>query len=96
MTGWAAVAIVAIVVWGIVQLSRSRDRTQRRDDGATESRETREIREKAQREIAALHERIAVLERIATDGNSPAARETKRISDQIEALRDKQDGSDPE
>lgn len=44
----------------------------------------------AQREIENLRERIKVLERIATDGNSLDARETKRISAEIEALRDKQ------
>ncbi|WP_370187620.1 hypothetical protein [Qipengyuania sp.] len=44
----------------------------------------------AQREIENLRERIKVLERIATEGNSLDARETKRIAAEIEALRDKQ------
>ncbi|MXO94996.1 hypothetical protein GRI34_01020 [Erythrobacter aquimaris] len=44
----------------------------------------------AQREIENLRERIKVLERIATDGNSLDAKETRRISAEIEALRDKQ------
>lgn len=43
-----------------------------------------------EREIEDLRERIKVLERIATDGNSLDAQETKRISAEIEALRDKQ------
>jgi hypothetical protein len=43
-----------------------------------------------QREIEDLRERIKVLERIATDGNTLDARETQRISAEIEALRDKQ------
>ncbi len=38
-----------------------------------------------------LRERIKVLERIATDGNSLDASETRRISREIEALRDRQD-----
>ncbi|MBX7483761.1 hypothetical protein [Qipengyuania qiaonensis] len=42
------------------------------------------------REVEDLRERIKVLERIATDGNSLDARETKRISAEIEALREKQ------
>ena len=42
------------------------------------------------REVEDLRERIKVLERIATDGNSLDAGETKRISAEIEALRDKQ------
>ena len=44
----------------------------------------------AQQEIEALRERVKVLERIATDGNSLDAQETKRISAEIEALRDRQ------
>ena len=44
-------------------------------------------------EIEDLRERIKVLERIATDGNSLNAQETKRISAEIEALRDRQTGS---
>ena len=39
-------------------------------------------------------ERIKVLERIATDNNSLDARETKRISAEIEALREKQTDRD--
>ena len=45
-----------------------------------------------EQEIETLRERIKVLERIATDGNSLDAQETKRISAEIEALRDKQPG----
>ena len=44
-----------------------------------------------QRELAQLQERLAVLERIATDENSPSAIETRRIADEIEALRDRED-----
>ena len=44
------------------------------------------------RELQDLRERIKVLERIATDGNSLDARETRRIAQEIEALRDRQDG----
>lgn len=45
----------------------------------------------ARHEIAELRERIKVLERIATDGNSLDASETHRISKEIEALRDRQE-----
>ena len=44
----------------------------------------------AKREIEDLRERIKVLERIATDGNSLDAAETKRIAAEIESLRDRQ------
>ncbi|MFZ1743192.1 MAG: hypothetical protein WAT93_10075 [Pontixanthobacter sp.] len=41
------------------------------------------------REIEDLRERIKVLERIATDANSPQQREIQSISDEIEKLRDR-------
>lgn len=41
-------------------------------------------------ELQELRERLKVLERIATDGNSLDASETRRISQEIEALRDRQ------
>ena len=43
-------------------------------------------------ELLDLRERIKVLERIATDGNSLDANEARRISQEIEALRDRQNG----
>ena len=43
-------------------------------------------------ELQDLRERIKVLERIATDGNTLDASETRRIAREIEALRDRQDG----
>ena len=86
MSSWAMVAIVAIIVWGIVQSGKSRRHKER--GAARESDEQTDA--EAQREIESLRERIKVLERIATDGNSLDAQETKRISTEIEALRDKQ------
>ena len=57
----------------------------------------REAREQAAKEeIAQLKERIAVLERIATDNNSKDAREQARIASEIEALRAPQTNPDPE
>ena len=50
-----------------------------------------EINEEAEAEIAALKDRIAVLERIAYDKNSSTARERDRIAAEIEALREEQD-----
>ena len=100
MSGWAIVAIVAIVMSGLVKIARMR-RDERRgiyredDDRAVI---TQRDDPAARREIEDLRERIKVLERIATDGNSVDARETQRISREIEALResnvlrDRQDG----
>ena len=100
MSGWVIVAIVAIVMSGLVKIARMR-RDERRgiyredDDRAVI---TQRDDPAARREIEDLRERIKVLERIATDGNSVDARETQRISREIEALRernvlrDRQDG----
>ena len=41
-----------------------------------------------QREVEDLRDRIAVLERIATDSNSSSRRRTRAIADEIESLRD--------
>jgi hypothetical protein len=41
------------------------------------------------RELDDLRERVKVLERIATDANTSSALETRRIAEEIEALRDR-------
>ena len=89
MSSWAMVAIVAIIVWGIVQSGKARSR--RGEKGAKrDERALEQNAAQAQNELDDLRERIKVLERIATDGNSLDAQETKRIAAEIEALRDKQ------
>ena len=94
MSFWTA-AVIIVMIWGIVQvytrrndgaLGVTRDEDgnpvfpPKRDDGPS------------QREIEDLRERIKVLERIATDSNTLSATETRRISQEIESLRDRQDG----
>ena len=88
MSSWAIVAVVAIVVWGIVQMAKARSGIVS-DEHGNESL-ARHGDPDTDREIEALRERIKVLERIATDGNSLDSTETKRIAAEIEALRDKQ------
>ena len=95
MSGWMIVAIVAIVVSGIVRIYKMRHDERRgivRDEDDNPVRLPPQDDPAARREIEDLRERIKVLERIATDGNSIDARETQRISREIEALRDRQDG----
>lgn len=92
MSSWAIVALVAIVIWGWVERAKVRagivtDEEGKqtiipRDDGRTSA----EL-EVARRELEDLRERIKVLERIATDNHTGEARETARISAEIEALR---------
>ncbi|MEM7780989.1 MAG: hypothetical protein AAF697_11425 [Pseudomonadota bacterium] len=94
MTGWAIFAIVAVVIWGIVQLAKTRagiikdvkgneSYIGRQDDDAPSRAEIEETRA----EMEQLRERLHVLERIATDNNSLDARERARIAAEIEALR---------
>ena len=85
MSFWTAVVII-VAICAITSMVRSRHRISKRseDQGMVEQ----SAREKAlQNEVEDLRERIKVLERIATDGNSLDAVETKRIAAEIEALR---------
>jgi len=92
MGGWAIVALVAIIVWGVVQYTKARagivtdedgnETLAPRDDGRTAA----EL-EAATRELEDLRERVRVLERIATDDNTSDARDRARIAAEIEALR---------
>lgn len=94
MSGWMIVAIVAIVMSGLVKIF-----TIRRDErhGVIRDHDDNPVRipqedRASLREIEDLRERIKVLERIATDNNTVSATETRRIAQEIEALRDRQDG----
>jgi len=80
MNSWAIVAIVAIAVWGFVQLKKTRM-------GIITDKQGNEIRPsqddpEARRELEELRERVKVLERITVDG-----REARAIADEIEGLR---------
>ncbi len=96
MSFWTAVVII-VAIGAIASVLRSRYNAQagitedylgNQTISRAEDRE-RDAREKAaQAEIAQLKERLAVLERIATDANSADARESNRIASEIEALRE--------
>ncbi|MEL7198699.1 MAG: hypothetical protein AAGL10_10320 [Pseudomonadota bacterium] len=95
--GWEFVVVVAIIIWGGVQVAKARagiltdedgNETLARPDPAT----NQDAIEDARREIAALRERVKVLERIATDNNTLSAREQQRIASEIEALRSTDSG----
>ena len=88
MSFWTAVVvIVAIVAFASIRIAAMNRRhgigphlQQPADDG-----------EKAllRHEVEELRERIKVLERITTDANTSHALETRRVADEIEALRDR-------
>ncbi len=92
MSSWAIVALVAILIWGVVQIARAKAGIVEDEDGnqqvvpRSDGRTAAEL-EAARRELAELKERVKVLERIATDAHSGDAREQARIAAEIEALR---------
>jgi len=93
MSSWAIVALVAIVIWGVVESIRARAGIVTDEDGnetlaPRDDQGARIELEAARRELTELKERVKVLERIATDANTGEAREQARISAEIEALRD--------
>lgn len=89
MSFWTAIVII-VAIGSITSMVRSRhrgsERLSRQSEAGSSARE-----KELQNEVESLRERIQVLERIATDGNSLDATETKRIAAEIEALREKQD-----
>ena len=88
MSGWMIVAVVAIVMSGLVRIFRGHPPTH--SDQSLVAPPTDDGEKAAMRhEIEHLHERIRVLERIATDANTTQALETRRVADEIEALRDR-------
>ena len=95
MSFWAAVVLI-VLIGSITSIIRAKYRAQAgiiADKQGNESYIERATTsdEDAQREITELRERIKVLERIATDNNSVSALESRRISAEIDALKDKQD-----
>ena len=89
---WAAAFVLMAAIWGFVTLySRRHDRDLgvTRDEDGNPVFAPRDESEMA-REIARLRERLEVLERITTDANSDERRETRRLSAEIDALREQQ------
>ncbi|NCP18118.1 MAG: hypothetical protein GW855_03020 [Erythrobacter sp.] len=94
MNMWTAIVII-VLIGAAVKLLRDRHLAQ---NGITQDmlgnqtlNHTPRDNDEAEAEIAALKERIAVLERIAYDKNSTTARESDRIAAEIDALREQQD-----
>lgn len=92
MSSWAIVALVAIVIWGIVESIRAKAGIITDEDGNQKVAQRDDIRSAAEleatrRELADLKDRVKVLERITTDAHSGDAREQARIAAEVEALR---------
>lgn len=93
MSFWTA-AVIIVAILALAEVIKSKHRSQRAGEKRHRNEQAALPTEDgdARREIEELRERIKVLERIATDGNTLDASETRRISQEIEALRDRQDG----
>ncbi len=92
MSGWAVVAIVAIIIWGVTEIAKARAGIVKDEDGnesmvPRDDREAKRASEEARREVEQLRERIEVLERIATDNNTLDARQRAKLTAEIDALR---------
>ncbi|QIG53469.1 hypothetical protein G6N82_04285 [Altererythrobacter sp. BO-6] len=89
---WASAVVLIVLITAIAGVMRSRHRGGRRlrdgEQGQSHLPSARE--QQLEREVDDLRERIKVLERIATEGNTIEARETRRIAEEIESLRDQQ------
>ncbi|MEL7444293.1 MAG: hypothetical protein AAGK02_00585 [Pseudomonadota bacterium] len=70
---------IAFIIWFAMRTAAPRDQ---------EESEARQALLEAERERDELRERIQVLERIVTDANTPDARKTKLLAEEIENLRD--------
>jgi hypothetical protein len=77
MSFWTAIALIVLIAT-LGRIYSARQKTLRRNPVAPDSGEAARLRA----EVARLNDRIKVLERLATD---PA----KRLSDEIDALKDK-------
>lgn len=92
MSMWTAIVLIVLIA-AIAGVMRNRNRgSERLRHHSDKQNSAREL--ELQREVEQLRDRIQVLERIATDGNSIDAQETRRIAAEIESLRDKQDQQD--
>ena len=90
MSMWTAIVIIVIVTMVASVIMKRYEALAELEKGKKPDESSRlaaESREAEQRELADLRERIKVLERIATDANSASALETRRVSEEIEALR---------
>lgn len=89
MSFWTAIVVI-VAIGCVTELLKARYRA--RQDIAIDRQGSEVFRAMAadpglEREVKELRERIKVLERIATDANTTSALESRRVSDEIEALR---------
>lgn len=87
--GTAIVATIAILAFMILRIVKyNTDHHRRPGPGAPIADDGEKLA--LRREVEDLRERIKVLERITTDANTTSALESRRVADEIEALRDRE------
>lgn len=91
MSLWTMIFLIVLVSC-VTSIFVERQKTLRKTGGLGEAdrRALDEERSRARAEIAELRERVKVLERIATDGHTLGASDTRRIAAEIDALREDQ------
>lgn len=86
--GTAIVVTIAIIAFAVMRIVRYNTSGQRNALAHPPADDGEKIA--LRREVEELRDRVRVLERIATDSNSTNAIESRKIADEIEALRDRQ------
>lgn len=89
MSLWTAIVVI-VAIGCFTELMKAKYRAQHGITADKEGNEAPIARADPaiEREVTELRERVRVLERIATENHTTAALETRRVSDEIEALRD--------
>jgi hypothetical protein len=88
---WATAVVVIVAIGCFAEMMKAKYRAQHGITADKEGNEAPIAKADAalEREVTELRERIRVLERIATENHTTAALESRRVSDEIEALRDR-------
>ena len=91
MSLWTAIVVI-VAIGCFTELMKTKYRARHGITADKEGNESSIARPDPalEKEVRELRERVRVLERIATDTNTTAALESRRVSDEIEALRDRQ------
>ncbi|WP_095012598.1 hypothetical protein [Tsuneonella mangrovi] len=83
----AVVAIAAIIAFTVMRIVRYNTSVGRRMHHIAPQDDAEKVA--LRHEVEDLRERVRVLERITTEANSTNALESRRVADEIEALRDR-------
>ena len=92
MSFWTAIVVIVAITMVASVIMKRYEALGRGESGRSRDQDADKLahqREADRRELEELRERVKVLERIATDANASHALESRRVADEIEALRDR-------